>query len=604
MTCETGSTKGFKIGSVVIPIHEEIMRDDDTFQDNIADKELRDLLEQDFPLSKADALDDQDKAGLQEDVDKLGFGSLQCCGASQPKFEMDREVAIHKLPDKPENCTAVANPADGCIASVDSTGTDLTGVDLKSAGPSGSPRSLAAERELLQEDSGLWEGKVSVYSVFDESEYGVVDSKEKDEVKYKKVENDIEARGLGWNMQDLDTGFAMVKDKVCSPESYCFEKTGIQRTDGAAISPIDVHPKERCSNSLLSIGKMSPPTTRTDRMGAIDHGLDALDLATPITHKDFSLGRTHCSEDESLQSKMSNMKDIEKVFAKDDITIGIGKMSDGQFGRKTSGSEEHIEEDMSSFHQRDEYKFDLLEERMRSQSMMMQEPMARLVEPDDLLNRDAVQEKVDFLWEPTREMAEALICSPAEDDGVEYAELAQCRNINVRDSALETQASEASDNSWVGFVAQDAEYINRFIEDVMDMFLRENPQVVRPYGSCVPIKCFTDLQSTKPDCIKEQMVFDRCIFEAINDAVADVYRRCNRIEDPVGNSNDLLMLPLPTKHQWINDIKRVVLRAAEQPTEVDVVDVLIDQDACFLHKKLLDLEDELVELTSKLTDSC
>lgn len=52
-------------------------------------------------------------------------------------------------------------------------------------------------------------------------------------------------------------------------------------------------------------------------------------------------------------------------------------------------------------------------------------------------------------------------------------------------------------------------------------------------------------------------------------------------------------LPLPNESQWIDNVKQQVLRAADQPPGVDVVDALLVQDAWVLQQDLLNMEGEL-----------
>eukprot|EP00803_Ostreobium_quekettii_P002627 evm.model.scf_148EXC.4 EVM.evm.TU.scf_148EXC.4 scf_148EXC:44369-54216(-) len=223
-------------------------------------------------------------------------------------------------------------------------------------------------------------------------------------------------------------------------------------------------------------------------------------------------------------------------------------------------------------------EFGNLEERMMQQAMLMHEPAPRLMEPGDLvLDVNVAQQEASPRWgppSPDATWAGHDFMVPLDD----HAPLPESQL-----EALDTQS-----DLWVGFVSTDLDYISKFVDDVMGHFLTDLPDCVKPFGCVLPERCFSETQATK-DCIREQSVFDRCIFEAVGEAVEAVYRRCNRVEGAV--EGPLHRLPLPNKGQWIDNVKRHVLRAAEQPAGVDVIDILLTHDAWILQQNLLDLDD-------------
>eukprot|EP00803_Ostreobium_quekettii_P000959 evm.model.scf_12EXC.17 EVM.evm.TU.scf_12EXC.17 scf_12EXC:147502-154857(+) len=200
---------------------------------------------------------------------------------------------------------------------------------------------------------------------------------------------------------------------------------------------------------------------------------------------------------------------------------------------------------------------------------------------------ERMMQQIAQLWEPTEGHVETGVWDAPCEHAFMLSDEDACQPGDCQAEMLDGQS-----DMWVGFVSSDLNYIGKFVEELMGYFLADLPDSVQPFGPVVPESCFLELQSAKPDCIREQSVFDRCIFEAVVDAVGAVYRRCNRVEGVTYAPFD--RLPLPDERQWIDNVKRQVLRAAEQPAGVDVVDLLLTHDAWVLQQNLLSLEDELI----------
>lgn len=93
-------------------------------------------------------------------------------------------------------------------------------------------------------------------------------------------------------------------------------------------------------------------------------------------------------------------------------------------------------------------------------------------------------------------------------------------------NALESNRESVSSRELV--TRTDPDYVAALVEEMMSAFLRNAPEYSQVCTAPVPGKVFVELQGQrKPN--KDQSIFDRCIFETMNEIVSDTYKMCNRI---------------------------------------------------------------------------
>ncbi|GMH39484.1 hypothetical protein BSKO_07382 [Bryopsis sp. KO-2023] len=144
----------------------------------------------------------------------------------------------------------------------------------------------------------------------------------------------------------------------------------------------------------------------------------------------------------------------------------------------------------------------------------------------------------------------------------------------------------------------DSDYIEEFVEEVMRTFQSNTPDFSSAFTAPVPWKVFVDIQLARKS-NKDQSIFDRCIFEALNEAVADTYRTCNRVLS-INRSDDEeegRYIALPPDEEWIYDVKNKVLKAVNHRSlHSDAIGAILSQDVFYLHNSVMDLHDELGEV--------
>lgn len=151
----------------------------------------------------------------------------------------------------------------------------------------------------------------------------------------------------------------------------------------------------------------------------------------------------------------------------------------------------------------------------------------------------------------------------------------------------------------------DSEYIEEFVEEVMNVFQSNTPEFSCAFSSPVPWKVFIDIQLARKS-NKDQSIFDRCIFEALNEAVTDTYRTCNRVLSTNRHTEDEedLCIPLPPDQEWVMDVKNKVLRAVNHRSlHADAIGTILAQDAFYFQNSVMDLRDELEEVQRDQLDA-